>query len=120
VIEGVFQDNAPHITLTLTGESDSTEVDFVIDTGYTGFLSLPKTTLRSLGAIEEGVSYLVLADGTYRRCLLYTVSVEWGESEREVQVAALDDDPLLGIGLMQEFHLHIEVTEGGSVVLEAL
>jgi clan AA aspartic protease len=120
VIEGVFRDSAPRLYLTITGETESADIEFVVDTGYTGYLALSETILRSLGAVEEGIQYLVMADGSYRRCSLYTISVAWNNEEREIQAVALDDDPLLGISLMREFQLHVEVVEGGLVALEEM
>lgn len=39
---------------------------------------------------------------------------------REVRATALDDEPLIGVGLLREHHLHVEVTDGGEVSAEPL
>jgi clan AA aspartic protease len=120
VIEGEFRDGAPRVALTVSGEDNSTEVEFVVDTGFTSYLAMPDAVLRSIGAITQGVSIVSMADGTYRRCPLYAVTVDWGDEERPVEAMALEDEPILGNRMMLGLYLQVEVKEGGSVVLEEL
>lgn len=120
MIEGEFRGEAPYITLTLTGEQDVADVAFVVDTGYTGYLAVPETILRAIGAATQGTRYIGLADGSFRRGTIYTVTVEWEDEEREIEVIALNDEPLLGVAMMRSLRLLVEVTNGGDVLLEPL
>jgi clan AA aspartic protease len=118
--EGYFRDDAPRIRLTVFGEISSVEVEFVVDTGFTGGLAMPTSLLQMIGATFEGSDSLLLAGGSERGTGVYTVGVEWDGERRYVQAAALEDDPLIGIALLRENHLHIEVTTGGEVLVEPL
>lgn len=120
MIEGVARNSAPRIILTVHGEDDSEDIEFLIDTGCTGFLSLPTSTLDALGAEEEGAAFVSMADGSYRRAMLYRVNVEWNGDEREVQAITLEDQPLLGFQMMQGYHLSIEMSEGGLATMEEM
>ena len=91
-----------------------------MDTGFTGTLALPPFLLATVGATLEGIRLVQLADGTELRTPFGTVQIEWFGELRTVRATALDDEPLIGIGLLREHHLHIEVTEGGEVVAEPL
>jgi len=120
MIQGYFRDDAPRVTLTLIGDTGRREVEFVVDTGFTGMLALPPFLLEAVGATLQGSRQVQLADGTQRRTPFYTVQIEWDGEPRTVRATALDDEPLLGISLLREHHLHIEITDGGEVVAEPL
>lgn len=120
MILGTFRSSAPRVTLTLLGAAGRAEVEFVIDTGYTGTLTLPSSLLSVVGAALEGVRVIQLADGTQRRAPFYGVRIDWDGRLESVRATLLDDEPLIGIGLLREHYLHFEVTEGGSVRAEPL
>jgi clan AA aspartic protease len=120
MIHGYFSDDAPRATLTLIGDSGRADVEFVVDTGFTGTLALPPSQLAAVGATLEGIRLIQLADGTQLRTPFWTLQIEWYGELRLVRATALDDEPLIGIGLLREHHLHIEVTDGGEVVAEPL
>jgi hypothetical protein len=77
MIEGVFRDGHPRVVLTVTGENDSVEVEFIVDSGYDGFLSLPSFVLERVGATPENFRTVVLADETEVRTISATVTIEW-------------------------------------------
>ncbi len=120
MIQGYFHDDAPRVVLTLIADNGRTDVKFVVDTGFTGTLALPPFLLAKVGAILDGARLIQLADGTERRAAFYTVQIEWYGEVRVVRATAIDDEPLIGIGLLREHHLHVEVTDGGEVVAEPL
>ncbi len=120
MMDGRFHDDAPRASLTLIGDKGRTDVEFVVDTGFTGALALPPGLLASIGATLEGIRLIQLADGSQLRTPFWTLQVEWFGELRVVRATALDDEPLIGIGLLREHHLHIEVTDGGEVVAEPL
>jgi clan AA aspartic protease len=120
MIRGSFQDDAPRATLTLIADNERTEVEFVVDTGFTGTLALPPFLLATVGATLDGVRLIQLADGTERRAPLCVVQIEWYGEARTLRATVIEDEPLIGIGLLREHHLHVEVTEGGEVLAEPL
>jgi len=120
MIEGVFRDGHPRVVLTVTGENDSVEVEFIVDSGYDGFLSLPSFVLERVGATPENFRTVVLADETEVRTISATVTIEWHDEPREVRVSSLQGDPLMGTALLMDHHLHVEMQEGGEVIIEPL
>jgi clan AA aspartic protease len=120
MMEGRFFDDAPRATLVLIGDNGRLDVEFVVDTGFTGALAMPPHLLARVGATLEGIRLVQLADGSPLRVPFWTVQVEWYGELRVVRATALDDEPLIGIGLLRDYHLHIEVTDGGEVMAEPL
>jgi predicted aspartyl protease len=91
-------------------------VETVIDTGFTGFLSLPLSTIESLGLPWRFRDIATLGDGSEVVFDMYAATVIWDGQIQVVDVAASEADPLLLYG----FKLQIEAIEGGTVTIEAL
>lgn len=96
------------------------EIDAVIDTGFTGFLTLPSTLIASLGLTWLGREQGLLGDGTIRVFDVYAATVIWDGQARSVETDATDTDPLIGMGLIYGHDLRIQVVDGGPVTIEAL
>ena len=47
-----------------TKEGQKQLVEAVVDTGYTGFLSLPSVTINELGLVWKGIDRATLGDGS--------------------------------------------------------
>jgi clan AA aspartic protease len=120
VIEGIVRKRVPLVSLTVHGERDSLDVEFLVDTGYTGFLSVPTRLLESIGATAEGPAMVSMADGTLRDVTLYTLNLEWDGDELEVEAVTVEDHPLLGCKMLEGYHLSVEMSEGGEVIIEPL
>ncbi len=95
-------------------------VEAVIDTGFTGFLSLPFSTISSLGLPWIFRDVGTLGDGSEVIFDMYRATVIWDGQLRVVDVAESDADPLVGMGLLYGFEIEIEAIEGGMVTIEAL
>jgi clan AA aspartic protease len=96
------------------------EVEAVIDTGFTGFLTLPPRLITSLGLTWLGREEGVLSDGSLQVFDVYTATVIWDGQPRSVIADAADTDLLVGMGLMYRYDLRIQVVNGGTVTIEAL
>jgi len=96
------------------------EIDALIDTGFTGFLTLPSTLIASLGLTWLGREQGLLGDGTIRVFDVYAATVIWDGQARRVEIDATDTDPLIGMGLIYGHDLRIQVVDGGPVTIEAL
>lgn len=121
MIEGVV--NAayePVVTLAVQGPSgQTTETEAVIDTGFTGFLTVTTALVTELGLVLEGTSRATLADGSEITFDVYDVAVLWDGQPRYVLADAADTTPLVGMRLLDRHNLNIEVENGGRVVIEA-
>ena len=109
------------IGLTLRGRAgQALEIEAVVDTGFTGYLTLPSATITELQfewlCREEGI----LGDGSVRLFDAYVGTVLWDSELREIEVNASETDALAGMGLSRGHLLKIEAVEGGRVSIERL
>ena len=121
MIEGVV--NAayePVVTLVLRGPFGQTsEVEAVIDTGFTGFLSLPSALVTELELPFLTNESAMLADGSLVRFSVHDAMAFWDGQPRRVYVHLSDTTPLVGMRMLDSHNLNIEVVDGGRVVIEA-
>jgi len=104
------------IPLRLRGPTGTvTEFDAIVDTGFTGLLTLPTAAAESLG-LERGMgSQATLADGLEKRFDTFTAELEWGGTWRGVVVFALGTEVLIGMRLLAGHELRVQVVSEGVV-----
>jgi clan AA aspartic protease len=95
-------------------------VDAVIDTGFTGFLSLPFSVITDLGLPWHYRDIGTLGDGSEVVFEIYKAALIWDGQNQIVDVAASEADPLVGMSLIYGFKLQIEAVKDGLVMIEAL
>jgi len=95
-------------------------ISAVIDTGYTGFLTLPSTVIKALGLVWYMQQEGVLADGSVCMFNVYEASVLWDGLVRTVEINESETDPLVGMGLLEGYELKIQTVAGGLVTITAL
>jgi clan AA aspartic protease len=117
---GLVRDKFPLLTLSLPGLNGPLALEFIVDTGFEGELALPPSLLRRLEVGLVGDRPILLADGTIVRRSCFEVELEWDAEVRTVEIIELDGNPLLGVELMAESLLQVEMTDGGAVSLESL
>ncbi len=119
MIEGVV--NAayePVVALALQGPLGQTsEVEAVIDTGFTGFLTVTPALAAALELALEGTSRATLADGSEVTFDVYDVAVLWDGQPRYVLADAAETTPLVGMRLLDRHNLNIDVEDGGRVLI---
>ena len=122
MITGAF--NASYeavIPLTVRGpKGQGQNVEAVIDTGFTGFLTLHSSLIALLGLAWLGREQAILGDGSIRLFDVYSATVIWNGQPRTVEVDAADTVSLVGMGLIYGYELRIQAVDGGSVTIEAL
>jgi clan AA aspartic protease len=101
-------------------EASSLRVEVVVDTGFTGHLTLPSTTVETLGLPIIGSAESVLADGSLVMEDVCLARVLWHGGERPVRVLVADASPLLSMALMRGSALRVECVGGGEVSVERL
>lgn len=96
-----------------------TEVEAVIDTGFTDFLTLPPALIASLRlTFRESVEF-VLGDGSPVQFDTYAVAVLWDGQQKNILVLASEGGPLVGMSLLYGYRVIMDVVDGGTVTIEA-
>lgn len=95
-------------------------IETVIDTGFSGFLSLPSAIITTLDLPWSASDIATLSDGSATLFDLYTAIVIWDGQYREIYIAESETEPLLGMALLYGYRLQVNTIEGGSVKIEAL
>ena len=116
MIAGIVSNRRPLATLFVRGPGGQGDVEFVIDTGFTGYITLPSAACVALQLPFQGYQPSSLADTTQRMLDIYRLTVLWDGEERQIDVLAIDSAPLIGMSLLDGYEVHIQVTEGGLVV----
>jgi clan AA aspartic protease len=109
------------IQFVVIGEDNQRQgVKAVIDTGYTGFLTLPSAIITTLGLTwfmqEEGI----LGDGSMCMFNVFEASVIWDGQVKPIEINESETDPLVGMGLLEGYELNIQGFAGGLVMIKAL
>jgi clan AA aspartic protease len=122
MIHGVVSKNREAtISLVVVNENRQTKlITAVIDTGYTGFLSLPSEIITELNLSWTGIDRGTLGDGSEVTFEVYAAKVIWDGEYRDIPINEAETDPLVGISLLYGYDLHIQTVEGGSVTIERL
>ena len=117
----VNADFEPRLVLTVhAAGGQPNQVDAVIDTGFNGFLTLPPALIAALRLPWLCRQQGELADGSVLAFDVYVAAVDWDGQPRSVEVEACDAQPLLGMALMQDSELRVQVLSGGRVTITAL
>ena len=109
------------IQFVVLGENHQRQaIKAVIDTGYTGFLTLPSAIISRLGLTwymqEEGI----LGDGSLFMFNVFEATVIWDGQIKSIEINESETDPLVGMGLLEGYELNIQGFAGGLVTIKPL
>jgi clan AA aspartic protease len=96
------------------------DIEAVIDTGFTGFLTLPPALVTALGLSWLCRQPGILADGRVEYFDVYIATVIWDGQPHTIEVEVADTEPLVGMSLLDRHSLRIDVLSGGAVTISAL
>ncbi|MBH8562740.1 clan AA aspartic protease [Nostoc sp. CENA67] len=118
-MSGIVKNGRPSVNIIfrLPNQPDFS-IEFLIDTGFTEFLSLPSAAVSLLGFPFLYDAYANLADNSNVILPVHQATIIWNGEEREVNVLATGRLPLLGTALLDEHELVIQFTENGLVTIE--
>jgi clan AA aspartic protease len=109
------------IPLVISNVNRQTQlIDAVIDTGYTGFLSLPSEIIVALNLPWTGIDRGTLGDGSEVTFEVYAAMIIWDGQYRNIPVNEAETDPLVGMSLLYGYDLQIRAVEGGNVTIKAI
>lgn len=93
------------------------DIEALIDTGYSGYLTLPSALIAELGLENFATGQLTLADGTKVTADLYTATINWDGQPRTIEVDALESEVLVGMALLEGCDLHVRIAIGGQTTI---
>ena len=122
MIRGIYDPSKGVLIPLVIRGSDGADIDAnaVLDTGFTGTLTLPHSLAEGLGLKAGPRIDLVLADGSVQSLESYTAEVNWDGHWRPVLASAIGDQVLVGMRLLNGFRLRIDVIPGGVVEITSL
>ncbi len=88
-----------------------------IDTGFSGLMTLPVTTVEQMDLQKVGEARAFLADGIEREYDLHKVDVDWFGELRPIEALCMGRFPLLGMAMMEGLDLHVQVGDRGQITL---
>jgi clan AA aspartic protease len=95
-------------------------VAFVVDTGFTGFLTLPLAMVTALNLSFLRRISANLADGSTIFLSVYSATIVWDGAPRDVEILATGRQPLLGTLLLDGYKLTADFEDGGTVTIDSL
>jgi clan AA aspartic protease len=109
------------ITLTVLGANQQRqEITAVVDTGYTGFLTLPSSIITTLGLTWYMQQECIIGDGSTSMFNLYEASAIWDGRVRTIEINESETSPLVGMSLLEGYELNIQALVDGSVTIKIL
>ncbi len=95
-------------------------LEFVVDTGFVGFLTLPIGAVAALGFPFLFDLPINLADDSNTSAPVHEARIEWHGAVQTVWVLATGRRPLLGMSLLNGSELVVQCVEGGIVSADVL
>lgn len=95
-------------------------IEFVIDTGFDGFLMLPAAVVTRLGLPFLYRLDANLADDRRKSTPVHGATIVWDGQATEVQVLAMGRRPLLGTLLLDGYRLIVPFRNGETLTIEPL
>jgi clan AA aspartic protease len=121
MITGSVKSYEPRIRLKLIGkQGQEHQVDAVVDSGYTGALTLPPAVITRLDLGRRSIGFAILADGSTCSFQIYSGKVVWDGEVRTILVDEADTDPLIGLKPLRNYEFKMEVRAGGKVTIKRL
>ena len=89
-----------------------------LDTGFDGDLALPSGAIGRLGLIPSNSRYVNLADGVQIFMQTCNARVLWHEQIIDVEVLQTNNESYIGMALMENSIVTLQVWSGGDVLIE--
>jgi clan AA aspartic protease len=121
MMQGYVNENYEAVlTVVVKNGNKLKSINAVIDTGFTGFLSLPIAIITELDLSWNYRDRGTLGDGSETLFDIYDAMVIWNGQYREIEVNGAETDPLIGMSLFRGYRLQIDTIPGGLVTISTL
>jgi clan AA aspartic protease len=122
MMQGIVNENYEATIQLVVGNTEAQRqvIDAVIDTGFTGFLTLPLSRLISLNLQAYRREQGILGDGSTCIFDVYRGLINWDGEFRRIDVNAAETTPLVGMSLLYGYRMQLDTVEGGIVTIQSL
>lgn len=121
MIAGIVLDRQSFIVGSIIGPTNKqADIEFVIDTGFTGTVVVPESLCISLGLPIIGRKLSTMANGLDDWANLYTGVVDWNGTPVNMEITAMGREALIGMTALLGNELCIQIAEGGDVSIVPL
>jgi clan AA aspartic protease len=121
VITGTVSRHRAYVNLIVRGPNGQEgEIEAVLDTGFTGVITLPPAACIALGLSYVRPQPAHLAGRRPVILDVFECHLWWDGTARNVEVLGLDGAPLIGMALLDGFDVRLQVAEGGLISIEPL
>ena len=100
------------------GQSET--LSAVIDTGFSGFITLPPDLIARMELPYSATESMVLANGSESPFRIFKATVHWHGQRMAVPVHESDADALVGMALLYGSRLIMDIVENGPVRVEPI
>jgi clan AA aspartic protease len=108
------------ILVVIRNSAKLKSINAVIDTGFTGFLSLPSDIIAELDLPWSYRDRGTLGDGSEVLFDIYDAVAIWDGKAKEIEVNSAETDPLIGMSMLRGYRLQVDTIEGGLVIITDL
>ena len=105
------------ITYRLPGQPDLI-IEHVVDTGFTGQLTLPASAVAAMGLPFDHSEDITLANDSSEQVSFHLATIMWEGQEFVADVIATGIRPLFGTALMDRKELVIQFDNSGLMTLD--
>lgn len=121
MITGAVKSDEARIRLKVRGRRGrEQEIEAVIDSGYTGALTLPPALITILGLRWRSVERAILADGSTCVFPVFVGKLLWDGKVRNILVGEAGVVPLVGMKLLRGHESKMQVRARGKVTIKRL
>ena len=96
----------------------SRPLEAVVDTGFTGWLTVPPHLASEFGLVPTGSAPSTMANGLEVEPVFCNAVVMWHAQSVNVLVDIMENVPLIGTDLLADCRLTIDWWDGGEVMIE--
>ena len=121
MMQGIVNQNCEAtLAIVIRNNDQRLLIDAVIDTGFSGFLTLPSDIITTLGLTWKGRDIATLGDGSSCIFDVYIATVIWDGQYRIIDINGSETIPLIGMRLLRGYELRIQTIESGLVTVKGL
>ena len=95
-------------------------LEFVLDTGFDGFLALLAELIQRLGLEPAESVFITFANGRRELWNAWDCRILWHDQPRDIVAFESRGESLLGMALLEGSQVNIQVRIDGAVVIEEL